>query len=174
MLRILSLILTILILFGGAVVVAGYRTSPEYSDSVTFNVSYPVDMVWQKLVSIEEIPRRKNDVKSVTVLEQFGKLVAWKETLNNGGYRIYRMNERQDNKKLTLELTESSYGLTGIWTYEIRPVENNDTQITLTEKSTLTNAKIRGYRVFLGRDHDMLVWIKYINVGLVQALLITP
>jgi len=174
MLRILSLILTILFLAGGTVLVMGYTSIPKYTNSMTFEVSYSPEITWQELLNIRTIPQRKADVASVEVLEEFGKLLAWQENLKNGGYRIYRMNSLQEKKQLVLELTSSSYGLTGIWTFDIVPVTNNNTQITITEESSLNDIKIRGYRTVMGREHDLLVWQKYIRVGLVQALLIAP
>ncbi len=172
MLRILSLVLAILLFVGGIILLAGYTTLPDYYTTTTYEVSYPIELVWQKLVMIQDMPDRKGDVESITVLEQYGKLLAWQENLKNGGYRIYRMNEWLDNEKLVIELTESSYGLTGIWVFELQK-SGSETQITITEESALTDIKLRGARVFFGRDHDLLVWIKYINVGLVQALLKT-
>lgn len=173
MLRIFSLILTVIILAGGAILITGYTTLPSYSDSVTFEVPYSPQVTWQELLNIQDMPRRKSDVTSVNVLEEFGKLIAWQENLTHGGYRIYRMNEREENKKLVLELTDSSYGLTGIWTFELT-TEGNKTFVTISEKSVLSDFKRRGYRVFFGRNHDLLVWEKYIKVGLVQSLLLTP
>ena len=173
MIRIFSLVIAILILIVGCIVLVGYNTVPEYSNSIEFDVQYSLELTWQELLKIEKIPERKRDVASVEVLEQFGKLVAWQENLKNGGYRIYRMNKREENKNLVLELTDSSYGLTGIWSFELYP-HSTHTTIILSEESQLNNLMKRGYRTIMGREHDLLVWQKYIKVGLVQALLLTP
>jgi hypothetical protein len=173
MLRILSLILAVVIVCGGVIFLLGYTTSPSYKNSITFEVFYSPELTWKELLNIKDTPRRKPDVVSIDILEEFGKLTAWKENLKSGGYRIYRMNKREENKRLILELTESSYGLTGIWTFELDPAKDNNTQITIYEESTLTDFKRRGYRVIMGREYDLLLWQKYIKVGLVQALLNT-
>jgi len=173
MLRILSLIISILLIGFAVVFLFGYRSSAEYENKISFEVLYTVDMTWQQLVDIKEIPKKKEDVKSVEILEEFGKLIAWRENLKTGGYRVYRMNQRFDNQKLVLELTESSYGLTGIWIFDLSKVENH-TWVVISERSTLTNTLVRGYRTIVGREYDLLVWQKYIKVGLVQALLTTP
>lgn len=171
MIRILSLVLSIALLVGGTILILGYRADPAYKHSITFNIQYSPQITWQELLNINEIPRRKRDVESIEILEQFGKLTAWKENLTNGGYRIYRMNKREENKQLVIELTSSSYQLTGVWTFDIVP-SGIDSQITISEESTLTDIKRRGYRVLMGREYDLLAWQKYIRVGLIEGLLI--
>ncbi len=173
MLRILSLIISILLVGFGIVFLFGYNSPKEYKNSISFEAPYTLDMTWRQLVDVNEIPKRKGDVQSVEIIEEFGKLVAWRENLKTGGYRIYRMNQRIENQKLILELTESSYGLKGIWVFDLSKVENH-TWVVVSEESTLTNTLVRGYRAIIGREHDLLVWQKYIKVGLVQALLTTP
>ncbi len=175
MLRILSLIIAIVLVALGIAFLFGYNAPEEYQNSTSFKVSYATNTTWEQLINIKEIPNRKSDVSSIEILEEFGKLVAWQENLKTGGYRIYRTNQRIEGQKLVVELTESSYGLTGIWTFYIsKDVVGNDTIVTIEEESKFTNTLRRGYRVIMGREADLLVWQKYIRVGLVQTLLITP
>ncbi len=175
MLRILSLIIAIVLSGTAIVFLFGYNAPEEYQDSISFKVSYATDTTWEQLINIKEIATRKSDVSSIEILEEFGKLVAWRENLKTGGYRIYRTNQRIEGQKLVVELTESSYGLTGIWTFYLsKDKVGNDTVVVIEETSKFTNTLKRGYRVIVGREHDLLVWQKYIKVGLVQTLLITP
>jgi hypothetical protein len=171
--RVLSLLLSVLAAITLAVFGAGYATAPEYTDSLYVNLDYSPDMVWAELVNIEKSNIKKSDVTSVEVFDRYGRLLAWKENLKNGGYRIYRMNERIEGRKLVIELTESSYGLKGIWSFEIRP-SLGATALVITEDSRLDNIWDRGKRYYFGRNHDLLVWIKYIKVGLVEQLITTP
>jgi hypothetical protein len=173
MFRIFSLALTIFILIGGGIFAIGYFTNPEYQNSITVQVPYSLEFTWQELIKIKNLSDLKPDVASVIITEQYSNLIAWRENLKNGGYRIYRMNERKENKVLVLELIDSSYGLRGTWTFELAPLAG-DTQIKVSEKSTLNNIKTLGLRVIFGRDHDLLVWIKCIKVSLVQASVTTP
>ena len=173
MLRILSLIITVVAVIYVVILVVGYKTPQEYSNSMTFQLDYSVQMVWQELLKIEEIPNRKKDVESIEILEEFGKLYAWKEHTKSGGYRVYRMNKRDENKTFVVELIESSYGLTGVWTFDLEK-NNNYTTVTISETSTLTDIRRRGYRSFTGRDVDSIAWQKYIKTGLLQTLLVTP
>lgn len=172
--RILSLTISIFVLIGITILILGYRSSPTYQEQLQFDITYSAGLVWQELLNIKEIPQRKKDVRSVEILEEFGKLSIWQENLNSGGYRIYRMNKRDDeNKILVLELTESSYGLTGVWTFTLE-ANSKDTIVYISENSTLTDIKRRGYRKVMGRDVDLRAWQNYIKAGLWQTLLKTP
>lgn len=173
MTRFFYLLSTIAILVIGYILVAGYTAPSEYKNSIQFTLAYSPEIIWKEMLNIQKTPERKKDVASVEVLEEFGKLVAWQENLKNGGYRIYRMNKKEEGKNLVLELTDSSYGLTGIWSFELRTSENRTTVI-ISEESQLNNMLKRGYRRIVGREYDLLVWQKYIKVGLAQALLLTP
>ena len=173
MTKILSLVLTVVALCFGTLYIVGYTTPEEYSKEITFIADYSPQLTWRELINIKNIKDRKSDVESVEMLEEFGRLVAWKENLDSGGFRIYRMNNFSEFKSITFELTESTYGLTGYWNFILEP-EDNHTKVTIVENSTNTNTLLRGYRVIFNRDHELFVWQKYIKVGLVQTLLNTP
>lgn len=173
MVKILYILISILAITSLIFIVAGYTSKEDYTGSIEFTLDSNIEFVWQELIDVNNATKRKRDVESVQVIEQYGKISAWQENLKNGGYRIYRMNEFIPNQKLGIELTESSYGLTGYWTFELHG-QNNTTQIVISERSTLTNLTLRGVRTIFGRDYDLLVWLKYIRVGVIQTLLITP
>jgi hypothetical protein len=166
-------LVSILAISALAILGAGYATNPEYNDSLYVNLDHSPEAVWAELVGIENATVKKSDVRSVEIFDRYGKLVAWKETLTNDGYRIYRMKERDEGRRLVIELTESSYGLTGTWTFQLQP-SLGSTELLIREESKLDNIWDRGKRYYLGRNHDLLVWIKYIRVGLVDRLITTP
>ncbi len=173
MFRVLSLVLAVVLVGVLSVLGAGYLSDVTYTDSVYVDVGYNPDLVWAELVNVENAYLKKADVTSVEIVDRYGKLIAWQENLRDGGYRIYRMNQREEGKRLVIELTDSSYGLTGIWSFQLqRSIVG--TELLIKEESKLTDIKVRGIRYFLGRNHDLLVWIKYIRVGLTERLLTTP
>lgn len=174
MVKILYILVSILAFTSAIFIVAGYTSKEEYTGSIEFSLDSNIEFVWQELIDVTNAAKRKKDVESVEVIEQYGKLSAWQENLKNGGYRIYRMNEFIPNQKLSIELTESSYGLTGYWSFELYDQNRSSTRILISERSALTNLPLRGIRTIFGRDYDLLVWLKYIRVGVIQTLLITP
>lgn len=171
--RVLSLLLAVLLFIGFCILGAGYATNPAYSESIIVNLQNTPDLVWAELIDVESARIKKSDVESVEIVDRYGKLLAWRESLTNGGYRLYRMNERLEGKRMVIELTDSSYGLTGTWTFQLSRAADG-TELVIKEESTLTDIKVRGMRYFTGRNHDLLVWVKYIRVGLVQRLISTP
>lgn len=173
MLKIFYLILSLVVTAGILVVIAGGTAEPKYQGELAFELSYPISLVWQELLNVKQVSKYKSDVESVMILEEFGKLLAWQENLKNGGYRIYRMNKRIEEKTLILELTESTYGLTGIWTFNLEEIRDG-TLVSINEESTLTDIKHKGYRAIFGRDIDLKAWQKFLKKGLFQDLLKTP
>ena len=173
MIKILSMILVVITAFGITVLIVGYLSSPTFNDKTSFDLDSPPELVWKELVNIEAVNLKKGDVESVKVVDTYGKLIAWQEDLKNGGFRMYRMTNRIEEKNLVIELTDSSYGLTGKWYFVLERLEKG-TKVSITEESNLSDSKIRGVRYFLGRNHDLLVWVKYIKVGVIERLLTTP
>lgn len=171
--RTLSILFIVIALTFLFVVGAGYSSSPKYANSTFVDTGYSPLLVWGVLTNLSDVGDKKSDVASVDILDEYGKLIAWKENLKNGGYRSYRMLERMEGKRLVIELTDSSYGLTGVWTFDITNTVTGS-QVVITEDSELKNIWIRGVRYVFGRDHDLLVWTKYIKVGLTDKLLTTP
>lgn len=171
--KIVYLLISILALFYGIFFVLGYSTPEGYIGSVEVEVDSGINFVWQELINVSSIEKRKRDVKSVQIIDTSGQLIAWQENLKNGGYRIYKMTDFYPNQKLGIELVESSYGLTGNWTFELYD-QKNTTRVIIYERSILENIQMRGIRALFGRDYDLLVWLKYIKVGVIQTLLITP
>lgn len=173
MLRILSLIISVVAVIASIILVLGYTSPSAYVDSISANFDYRPEFMWQEITNVRDMERRKSDVESVEILEQYGRLTAWKENLRNGGYRIYRTNEYVLNKKWTIELVESTYELTGIWTFELS-ADGSQTKVTISEESQLTDFRRRGVRIIFGRNKDLLIWMKYIRVGITETLLRTP
>lgn len=173
MIKFISSVILILGALGILIMALGYFSSPVYTGSVRFQVDTQAQFVWEELIRIQNVPQKKSDVASVEIVSTQGQLVAWQEKLKNGGYRLYRMNEYKTNERLVVELLESSYGLTGIWEIDLIPEEEYITTVNITERSLLTNVQKRGIRNLLGRNHDLLVWLKYIRVGMIENLLKT-
>jgi len=173
MIRIISVVLAGIIFGGFTIMIVGYFSAPFYSNSILFEMDSPPNVIWNDLVNMKDSTIKKADVSSVDVFDKYGSLIAWQENLKDGGFRRYRMTHRVEERNLVVELMESSYGLTGMW-YFVLEKKDSKTLVTITEESTLDNTILRGTRFFFGRDRDLLVWVKYIRVGLLEHLLTTP
>jgi len=129
--------------------------------------------VWRNLVSVEIIPKRKPDVETVDILfiGDRGE-VTWRENLKNGETRTMRILERGAPYYISIEQFQSSYGVTGVWEYSLRQV-NDETIVTVTEKSVNNNIWLRGYYTIIGRNTLIKRELKSLRVSLFQRLLTT-
>lgn len=81
-----------------------------------------------------------------------------------GGHVVFEKIEEVPAKKLSLRMSESTFGMTGTWTYELEGSEM--TKITITEESSIKSIPVRTVMTLAGRDGNLR---KEISI-LVQAL----
>jgi len=172
MLKIFSLTLAIIGFIFFSALITGYVIGPDYSGEETMIVNYSVNEVWSVLNEIDKIPEDNPKIVSVDILGKYLNLYAWEEKLKNGGFRKYRQNSKEENEKMIIEMTGSSYGVTGIWEFILEP-QNNDTKITIIEKSNNISIVGRGARYYFGRNEETARWAKFIRVRLFKRLLTT-
>ena len=68
----------------------------------------------------------------------------WKETPDMGGYILFEQLEKVPFEKLTLNMMESSFGMKGIWKYELKD-EGGKTSVTISEKVRLNHCLSEAY-----------------------------
>lgn len=155
------------------ILVAGYVSGEGYYGKSQLFVSYSPEAVWEVLTDIEKMPLGKNDIYSIEYLGRYNNQFAWTENLKSGGYRNWRQNLRDENKKLILELTDSSYGTTGIFEFTLSQDRNN-TVLEIVEDTSNKNIFIRGWDAIFGRNVETRRWQKFVRVRLFGNLLTTP
>lgn len=154
------------------VVVTGYVVGENYSGKETFTIDFSKNNIYSVLTDIQNIQTGKKDIESIEVLGRSLNLYAWKENLNNGGYRIYRQTLRDRDQRFIIEMTESSYNVTGTWEFVLER-EDSQTKVTIIENSKNTSILNRGVRFYFGRNKETKDWIKFIRVRLFNNLLTT-
>lgn len=152
--------------------VTGYFVDENYQNEETLILDYEPRNIIGVLSEIENYEEGKSDVISVDLLGKYLNLYAWRENLKSGGFRRYRQVEKTDNK-IVIEMTESSYGVTGIWEFEIVE-ERGDSLVYIREKSNYESILRRGFYFYLGMNKETTDWIKFIRVRLFKRLLTTP
>jgi len=173
MLKLLSLTLVVVGFLAFLVMILGYSEPISYEGTLTERFDDKREVVWTILNSIEEIQTRKPDVIAVNFLSTERGIVSWREDLENGGFRVYKTLEKTTPSRLVVELLESSYGVTGVWTYTL--VQSGTmAEVTITEKSKTDNVWVRGINKIKGRNIYLVKEMKYIRVGLFQNLLTKP
>lgn len=173
MLKLLSLTIVVVGFLIALVMVLGYSEPLSYEGTLTENFDDNRDIVWNTLNNIESVPDKKPDVVSVEFLSNERGVVSWREELERGGFRVYKTLEKITPSRLVIELIESSNGVTGIWTYELKK-NGTSTEVKISETSKTDNVWIRGINKIRGKDVYLLKEMKYIRVGLFQNLLTKP
>lgn len=173
MFRVLSGI-SAFVVFGFIVVLAvGYLAPVEYEGQISEFFIDRRAIIWQALVNVENIPKVKNDVERIEIISNDRGLIAWKEVLPMGKYRSYRTVEKKEPYKYTINMFESTSGLTGEWTFFISN-SNNGTIVKVMEKSKNESVWLRGWQTILGRDTNLKNEMKILRVSLFRRLIDTP
>lgn len=172
MLKIISYLASILLIFSLIILITGYFSNPNFNGETEWSVDYSREIVWDILVDIEKVPEKKRDVENVEIIGKYFDLYAWRENLRSDGFRKYRMVEVDEPRYLKLELTESSYQMTGFWEFTLTE-DGGVTTIKIREESKLDSVWKRGVQFYLGRDFELNAWARYVRSGLFDRLLST-
>jgi len=153
--------------------ITGYIISPEFETEQEVLLDYSEQSVWNVLNDIQGIPEGKRGTDSVDILGKYLNLYAWIENHTSGNFSRYRQVLKEDKERLIIEMTDSSYGLTGTWEFNISTLDGK-TLIKVKQNSTNTSIIGRGFRFYFGRDKETKEWIKFLRVRLFNRLLTTP
>ena len=119
--KIVSIILVLLVIAGGAVYVDGEHLPVNHAISVTGVVNAPPEKVFSLITNVERVPDWRPGVKAVTMLQQDNGRDHWVEHLAHGKFMTFLAvrTEPPVRRDVTLDDTKASYG--GTWTYELTP-----------------------------------------------------
>lgn len=164
-----SIIVTVTALI--IIIAFGFYSPSEFTAVETRILDESKEDVWRVLTEITKYPERKNDVINIELLEKEGKYIrVWRENLKFGGYRVYKIKEKEPDSRFVLEITDSRDTKTGIWTYILNENEKQ-TNVTIKEESQQPNVFWRGLSVIKGRNSLISHEFKWIRVALFQKLL---
>lgn len=169
MFKVLSLTIIVAAVLSGIVYIVGYQANPEFSGSETIKYDTEIEDVWNVITNVGWITTIKEKVDRVQLTNNEG--TSWAEIDRGGAIRYYSIVEKNKPKRYVVELTQSTSGLTGVWTYDLHELENKQTQLTLTEESVNRSTFGRGIETFRGRNVHIQQIFKSIRVGLFEQLL---
>lgn len=133
----------------------GYVAHQDFEGQATRTLTAPVEQVWEVLTDLEDLPNRRKEIVKVEMAEANAQgLPTWKEYTDMGGYILFEYLEKIEREKLVVNMKESTFGMSGTWTYELRPV-GNETQLTIIENSTIDNVMIRSLMTITGRSANL-------------------
>lgn len=173
MFRIISGISSLVVLAILVVMLVGYFTPIEYKGEMSEFFIDRRSVVWQALTNVQNIPNTKPDVKSVEILSNDRGLLTWKEQLDRGGFRNYRIVEKREPYKYVINLFENSRKIKGTWTFTISQT-NSGSIVKIEEVSENNNVWLRGCYTILGGDVLLQREMKILRVALFRRLIDTP
>ncbi len=127
---------------------------------------YTQDEVWALLTDFEGIPERRPEVTTVemTGVNEFD-LETWTEHAEMDSYLNFECIEKVPPSKLVVRMRESSFGMTGIWTYELKASGDN-TILTIKEESAVDRMMMRAMMSIAGRSSNLKEEFKTIKKAL--------
>jgi len=134
----------------------------ERSD--TFNCSRL--KLWTTLNDIQDLPKRRKEIKRVefTGTTKNG-LRKWKQYTVMGGLMTMEEIESKPMEKLKVSITESTFGMKGVWTYELSGNDSTFCSLTITEDSEIDKLLLRSLMTILGRDANIKKEINTLKIA---------
>lgn len=111
--------------------------------------------VWTELTDLNALAQRRPEVIAVEPLDntEDGRK-RWKEHTKRGGSIIFSIAEEQPERRLAVRMEESTFGMTGTWTYELADA-GASTALTIHEESFTTSVLLRALMTMSGRDTNL-------------------
>jgi len=161
--KILIGIAVVLFLLIAGVLVNGLLTPATFEGSKTATVNHSCNQVFQLLNDREATVERRREVSGIKDLGHNEKgLPIWEETMDMGESVQLEMIERIQDQLVAVEMTESDFGMTGVWTYEMAPTDGG-CEVTVAENSDIENFWVRVAYGLSGRDYMLGHELQYIE-----------
>ena len=134
-------------------VMLGILSPKEYKGEITAEIDVPKRFVWTYLTEIDSLAVRRNDIEEIEHLglNEIG-LEKWREYTDAKGFVEMEFLEKVPDRKVSVKMSRSSFGMTGIWTYEFKDGGNENTIITVKEESTAERFVPRAMLTLGGRE----------------------
>lgn len=142
--------------------IGGYFANPNFSSSKTIIIKKSPNIVWNVLNDTKRFSEGRHEVKKFEFLPKTKKgLKSWKEHASFFGAMTYEIKEEIPNKKLSIDMIDSGFGMTGNWTFLLTDTLEN-TKVELIEKSKNSGILMRSILNTLGRDANMRLLLRHL------------
>lgn len=151
--KILKVLLVILLSLIGLIIFIG-SFSPETNEAdITQIFETSANQIYSLWTDLDTLPKRRLLLNEVTYigLNEFN-LQMWREGFFPTGHINKEYLEVRTNESLEIYMSESTFGITGTWTYELAESELGFVSVKITENSQASNLFTRGMLTILGRN----------------------
>jgi hypothetical protein len=151
------------------ILVAGLVSGRAYEGSRAAVVNAPPDSVWQFVNDTRRYCSFRHEVSAVELDTTAPKdMPRWTENTGLAGTISMAVIRRVAPSYLEVEMTRSSFGLSGFWQFCFAPVPEG-TYVLITERSSADGIVMRGILSLLGRHSNMDLQLNVIKKGLAHA-----
>ena len=156
--RILAAILIVLAALVGVTYVAGRMQPEQHIATSSALIAGPPADVWQRINDVQNEPKWRHSIKSVTTDAPQNGLPCYTEHM---AIALAECVERTDGQRLRIvSIADPKANFTGTWTFLIQPgnatePNGNTTRLTITEDATIHPALWRGLALFTGMDRNI-------------------
>jgi hypothetical protein len=148
------ILLVIVVLILAVLAWAAVKIPKDWEGIIQKKLPYPLKTVWDCIADIEGTPAKKREIKKIEPLEKAGdNIIKWKEHTDMGGYILFEKYEAP-YQQLIKKMIESSFGMTGTWTYNIQGDERQCT-VSIIEKSSTKKLFVRLMLSLAGRNANL-------------------
>ncbi len=148
------LILTIVAITGALAAIftiVGLLAPRSYDETMNVTVNATPQQVWDFLLDLEHFPQNRSHIESIEMLLSSDQdHPHWRAYMPLGGSMVFLVEEAQEPKHLAVRMRESTFGMTGTWTYDLRPA-GAGTDVMIAESSRIDSLFARSLLTIMGR-----------------------
>ncbi|NNC94330.1 MAG: SRPBCC family protein [Chitinophagales bacterium] len=142
----------------------GILAPEEYTGIISEEIEVPERFIWTYLTEIDSLPAKRKDIEKVEMLGLNElNLEKWREYTDSKGFVEMEFMEKVPDRRVIVKMSRSSFGMTGKWTYEFTPLNNEKTKLTVKEESTAERFIPRAMLTIGGRDSYLINQIQIIK-----------
>lgn len=155
--KIVYTIIGILLLLSISFLSLGFFAKKDFKGEIIFEVDASVQQVWKLLNDIESLPKRRKEITKIEAIDHNPAVgyTKWKEYTDMGGHIIFEVLEKNPPNRLVLSMRKSTFGMKGIWVYQLEYLNENRTIVTISESSVIENYLLRCLFSLIGRDANL-------------------
>lgn len=119
-------------------------------------INASVKDIWKLLDDTERFSMCRHEVDSVKLWppNEMGKK-RWTEYVGFWGTMNYEIINQIPDSLLDIQLKHSDFGMSGRWTFQLKPIDSHQTEVTIIEHSRNEGLLMRSILATLGRDANM-------------------
>ena len=150
--KVLKVFLVVIGVAAVGFLVTGLATPKEFRGQLSVKLPCSKVKIWDALSDIEHLPQHRKEITKVEILGLSNKgYHRWKEYTGHDQYMIFELTNQEYEKRMTVTMTESTFGMTGSWTYLLEGADSTSTNFTVIEDSKIDDLFVRAMVTMTGR-----------------------